>query len=232
MHPISRRSLFAAGLVVVTGCKSTSTYLAASESIPTTTATDGAAPPQEQDPLVSIAMVGDSITGASSTALREAFIELGIDDDDIVVDGETSRRIENGNGKNGNTLSGTRALQALLDDGVDPSVWVIALGTNDVGLFGTPQECAELIEEITTLLPPPVPLVWVNVYRSSDVRETRVFNEVLEGVLADRGDAIVADWYSIASDPDRDVLRSDNLHPNDEGRLVFADLVVQALQRL
>ena len=217
---------------MVTGCKSTSTYLAASESIPTTTATDGTAPPQEQDPLVSIAMVGDSITEASSTALREAFIELGIDDDDIVVDGETSRRIENGNGKNGNTLSGTRALQALLDDGVDPSVWVIALGTNDVGLFGTPQECAELIEEITTLLPPPVPLVWVNVYRSSEVRETRVFNEVLEGVLTDRGGAIVADWYSIASDPDRDVLRSDNLHPNDEGRLVFADLVVQALQRL
>ena len=232
MHPISRRSLFAAGLVVVTGCKSTSTYLAASESIPTSTATDGTTPPQARDPLVSIAMVGDSITEGSSTALREAFIDLGIDDDDIVINSETSRRIENGNGQNGNTLSGARALQALLDDGVDPSAWVIALGTNDVGLFGTPQECAALIEEITTLLPPPVPLVWVNVYRSSDVRETRVFNEVLEGVLADRGGAIVADWYSIASDPDRDVLRSDNLHPNDEGRLVFADLVVQALQRL
>ena len=232
MDPVSRRSLFAAGLVVVTGCKSTSTYLAASESVPTTAATDGTAPLRERDPLVSIAMVGDSITGGSSTALREAFIDLGIDDDEIVIDSETSRRIENGNGKNGNTLSGARALQALLDDGVDPSVWVIALGTNDVGLFGTPQECAELIEEITTLLPPPVPLVWVNVYRSSEVRETRVFNEVLEGVLAARGGAIVADWYSIASDPDRDVLRSDNLHPNDEGRLVFADLVVQALQRL
>ena len=177
-------------------------------------------------------MVGDSITSGSSPALRKAFIAMGIADGNIIINGETSRRIENGNGKNGNTLSGVRALTALLDDGTDPSVWVIALGTNDVGLFGTPQECAALIEEITALLPPPVPLVWVNVYRFSNLRETRVFNAVLDHVLADRGHAVVADWYSIASDPNRDVLRSDHLHPNDDGRLVFADLVVQALHRL
>ena len=232
MNRLSRRSLFAAGVVVVAGCKSTQTHLAASESIPTTAATDDTNPPRERAALVSIAMIGDSITDASSTALREAFIAVGIDDENIVIDGETSRRIENGSGKNGHALSGVRTLTALLDDGTDPSVWVIALGTNDVGLFGTRQQCGKLIEEITTLLPPPVPMVWVNVYRSSDVSETQIFNGVLDEVLADRGDAIVADWYSIASDPDRDVLRSDDLHPNDDGKLVFADLVVQALQRL
>ncbi|CAN5655872.1 hypothetical protein BH10ACT2_BH10ACT2_02830 [soil metagenome] len=175
-------------------------------------------------------MVGDSITAASDRALGEAFTKAGIDD--VKIDGETSRRIENGNGKNGHTLSGIRAVQALLDDGADPSVWVIALGTNDVGLFGTPQECAELIEKLSVLLPPPVPLVWVNVYRSSNLRQTRVFNEVLAGVLGTRGDAVVADWYAIAADPELDVLRSDHLHPNDEGKLAFAELVVQAVQRL
>ena len=77
-----------------------------------------------------------------------------------------------------------------------------------------------------------MPLVWVNVYRSSDLRETKVFNAVLDGVIAARGDAIVADWYSIATDPDVDVLRSDHVHPNEEGQLAFAKLVVQALQRL
>jgi len=230
MNPMSRRSLLTAGLGLVAGCSSTKTFAGPEGTTTSTNATADTVRPRQLLAIDSVAMVGDSITAGSSDELRAAFRDDNIDN--VTIDGETSRRIENGNGKNGNTLSGVRALQALLDDGVDPSVWVIALGTNDVGLFGTPQECAELIEEITTLLPPPVPLVWVNVYRASQLRQTKVFNEVLEGMLADRGDAIVADWYSIASNPDRDVLRSDNLHPNDEGQLVFADLVVQALQRL
>ncbi len=125
-----------------------------------------------------------------------------------------------------------RAVKKLLGKGTDPSVWVIALGTNDVGNFDTPQDCADLIGEITALLPPPVRLVWVNVYRSSDLRQTKVFNQVLAAQLDVRGDAVVADWYAIASDPARDVLRGDNLHPNDAGKVAFAELVVQTLQRL
>ncbi len=177
-------------------------------------------------------MVGDSITAASTPALRDALSEMGIADDEIVIDGETSRRIESGSGKNGHALSGVRAITALLKDDADPSVWVIALGTNDVGLFGTAQDCADLIKQITSLLPRHVPLVWVNVYRETDLRETKVFNAVLDGVLAARGDAVIADWFSIAADPDVDVLRGDHLHPNEAGQLAFAELVVQALQRL
>ncbi len=223
--------MLAAGVVLLAGCKTTTTYMATGDTSPDTSPIDDTITP-DREPFDSVAMVGDSITDGSSSELRDALNDMGIDDDDIVIDGETSRRIENGNGKNGNTLSGVRAVTALLEDGADPSVWVIALGTNDVGLFGTPQECAELIEQITSLLPPPVPLVWVNVYRSSELRQTRVFNEVLTGVIEARGTAVIADWYSIASDPDVDVLHSDNLHPNDEGQVVFAELVAQALQRL
>ena len=175
-------------------------------------------------------MVGDSITEGSADELRALLAGLGIDD--VHIDGEASRRIEIGSGRNGHSLSGVRAVESFLEDGVDPSVWVIALGTNDVGGFGTPQEGEELIAKITALLPPPKPLVWVNVYRPSELRQTRVFNEVLEGHLSDRGNATVADWYTIATDPDLDVLRSDDLHPNDEGQVAFAELVVQALQRL
>jgi lysophospholipase L1-like esterase len=222
--------------MVLAGCKTTTTYDAVGGTTPSKGSTDDTDPSPRQRDLVdsisSVAMVGDSITAASTPALRDAFSELGIDDDKIVIDGETSRRIENGSGKNGHALGGVRVLTALLEDGADPSVWVIALGTNDVGLFGTPQECAELIEKITALLPPPVPLVWVNVYRETSLRQTRVFNEVLDGVIAARGDAVIADWYAVATDPDVDVLRSDHLHPNEEGQLAFANLVVQALQRL
>jgi len=225
VNPLSRRSFFTLGLGVVAGCSTTKSF--AGSDGPTSTSSTGAAGPTDDTApaqrlqLSSIAMVGDSITEGSSSELQAAFADMGIDD--VTIDGETSRRIENGSGKNGHPLSGIRAVERLLEDGADPSAWVIALGTNDVGGFGTPQECAELIERLLTLLPPAVPLVWVNVYRYSNVRQTRVFNEVLDDVLAERGNALVADWYSIASDPEVDVLRGDNLHPNDAGYTVMAE---------
>lgn len=213
------------------GCSTTKTFAGREGTGPTAAPTGEIIPPQVPLPEdTSIAMVGDSITEGSSSALQVAFAGVGIDD--VVIDGEASRRIEIASNRDGPGVSGVNAVKALLDSGANPTVWVIALGTNDVGSFGTPQDCAELIEEITTLLPPPVHLVWVNVYRPSDLRETKVFNEVLAVVIEARGAAVVADWYAVATDPDHDVLRSDELHPNDSGKVAFAELVVQALQRL
>ena len=228
MQPISRRALLAAGLAFATGCKQTRTFVGRDGAPASTLLGGGVVPVQE--PIASVAIVGDSITEASAPLLRDALEVVGIAD--VVIDGETNRRVAIGSGRNGHSLSGVRAVKGLLDDGVDPAVWVIALGTNDVGSFGSPQECAELIAEITVLIPPPVRLVWVNVYRPSDLRQTRVFNQVLTAQLDLRGDAVVADWYSIASDPARDVLRGDDLHPNDAGKIAFANLVVEALQRV
>ena len=225
---MSRRSLLAAGLVFAAGCKTTRTFIGRNDASATTIPVGGVLP--QQVPIDSVAMVGDSITEASERSLRDALAAVGIED--VVIDGETSRRVAIGSGRNGQTLSGVRAVKALLKKETDPSAWVIALGTNDVGTFDTPQDCADLIGDITVLLPPPARLVWVNVYRASDVRQTKVFNQVLAAQLEVRGDAVVADWYAIASDRNRDVLRSDNLHPNDAGKVAFAELVVQALQRL
>lgn len=236
---LSRRSLITGGLGLVAGCSTTKTY-AGPEGPPGAADPEGTNPGSVLDPdgvpvpplteVTSIAMVGDSITQGSADELEAAFAAEGIDD--VVIDGEASRRIEVGSNANGPRVSGVNAVKAILESGADPTVWVIALGTNDVGIFGTPQECAELIEEVTTLLPLPVYLIWVNVYRPSDIRETKVFNEVLAGVIEARGAAVVADWYSVATDPNHDVLRDDELHPNDSGQVAFAELVVQALQRL
>ena len=215
------------------GCSTTKSFAGPGASGDTNS---GSVPDPEGVPILpltevtSIAMVGDSITEGSADELRAAFAAVGIDD--VVIDGEASRRIEIASNNNGPGVSGVNAVKALLDSGANPSVWVIALGTNDVGSFGTPQQCAELIDEITTLLPLPAHLIWVNVYRPSDLRQTKVFNEVLAGVIATRGAAVVADWYAVATDPNHDVLRSDELHPNDSGKVAFAELVVQALQRL
>lgn len=233
---LSRRSLITAGLGLVAGCSTTKTYAGPEGPVgpggtdPGSVLDPDGVPVPSLTEVTSIAMVGDSITEGSADELEAAFAAEGIDD--VVIDGEASRRIEIASNANGPGVSGVNAVKAILESGADPTVWVIALGTNDVGSFGTPQDCAELIEEITILLPLPAHLIWVNVYRPSDIRETKVFNEVLAGVIEARGAATVADWYAVATDPNHDVLRSDELHPNDSGQVAFAELVVQALQRL
>ena len=79
---------------------------------------------------------------------------------------------------------------------------------------------------------PEKPLVWVNTFRKQYLDDTIVFNTVLAERMKTRGDAAVADWFTIASAPDESVLRSDQLHPNDNGQLALSLLVLEALQQL
>ena len=85
---------------------------------------------------------------------------------------------------------------------------------------------------MVTMLPADEPLVWVDVYRPEYLEASQLFNRLLRDRLADRGNAVVADWYSRASDPDLKVLRKDHIHPNDNGCLVFAAIVADALAEL
>ena len=62
--------------------------------------------------------------------------------------------------------------------------------------------------------------------------DTVLFNTVLADRLQKRGDAAIADWFSIASAPDQTVLRSDDLHPNDNGQRALSLLILQALRQV
>jgi lysophospholipase L1-like esterase len=76
------------------------------------------------------------------------------------------------------------------------------------------------------------PLVWVNTYRRQYLDDTSVFNLVLQQRINDRPNALVVDWFAAVTALDADLLRSDDIHPNEQGQLVFAMLVVDALQRV
>lgn len=180
-------------------------------------------------PMTSVVMVGDSITRASREELATAFTALGLTQQ--VIDAEVGRRIEVGNGKGPNPLSGVRTIFNLLALGLAPDVWVVALGTNDVGSYATPEAYGELIDQIVGELSADVPLVWMNAYRRQYGDATNVFNLVLQQRMEARGNAVVADWFSLASAPDADLLGSDNLHPNTDGQRAVAMVVAQALQR-
>ena len=79
-------------------------------------------------------MVGDSITKASAKPLTRCSSTGFID---ISIEAEVSRRIAVGDGKH-EPLSGVKTMFNMIVDGVEPDVWAVAMGTNDVGKYETP----------------------------------------------------------------------------------------------
>jgi lysophospholipase L1-like esterase len=185
-------------------------------------------PAQDRIAATSMAMVGDSITAGSADAIRYTLAANGFVD--MNIDGQTSRRIEEGDGK-GSPLSGIRTLYTMLGDpAITPDVWVIALGTNDVGQYSDPEEYRRLIDAVLAMLPDGMPLVWVDTYRYDHKDAAVAFNAILVQELGKRDHSVVASWYDQASrNADTRVLRDDGVHPNDHGRVVFAALVAEGI---
>jgi lysophospholipase L1-like esterase len=172
------------------------------------------------------AMVGDSITKASSKSLTEALQSRGFID--ITIEAEVSRRIAVGDGK-GEPLSGVKTLFSMIADGVQPDVWAIAMGTNDVGKYQSRDQYAELIDQMLSMPDATTPIVWIDVYNPNQLPGTKMFNKVLRERAALRGNTTVESWFDLASDPKEQILRTDHIHPNAMGTVVFASLVSKAL---
>jgi lysophospholipase L1-like esterase len=231
--PIDRRSFVALCASVAMGGLAACTTNSPSDAAPggpRDVGGDGAAAPGERLPIASVVVLGDSISRATDEEYHATFAKAGISD--VRVEAQVGRRIEVGNGKGAVPLSGVRTLFGLLAEKVSPDAWVIELGTNDIGSYADAAAYAGLIDQILGMLPADVPLVWVNAYRPQYVDHTNMFNMVLQQRISDRANATVADWFTVASSPDQNVLRSDDLHPNTNGQAVLSMLVLQALQRL
>ncbi|MGD9997984.1 MAG: GDSL-type esterase/lipase family protein [Ilumatobacteraceae bacterium] len=195
---------------------------------------EGATPPatvgadDDRIDATKMAMVGDSITEGSADAIRYTLTAEGFTAIDI--DGVTSRRIEEGDGKV-SPLSGVATLYGMLGNPeIDPDVWVIALGTNDVGQYAEDADYRRLIQSVLDMIPDGVPLVWVNTFRSDKPEASVTFNSILFDEVSRREHSVVASWYDQASrDDETRVLRDDGVHPNQHGRVVFAALVAEGI---
>jgi len=182
--------------------------------------------PAAQTTRTKFAMVGDSITKASAKPLTDVLGQLGFVD--ISIEAEVSRRIAVGDGKQ-EPLSGVKTMFNMMRDGVQPDVWAVAMGTNDVGKYDDADAYGALIDQMMSMPDRNVPIVWVDVYNPNQLPGTRMFNLVLRDRAARRGNATVLSWFDLASDPKEKILRTDHIHPNEQGTVVFADLVSQAV---
>lgn len=192
---------------------------------PVITAADGG----DRIDATSMAMVGDSITAGSTDAIRYTLAAHGFTQMDI--DGVTSRRVLEGDGKGGRPLSGVATLYGMLGDpDIQPDVWVVALGTNDIGQYDESQQYRDLIRTVLDMVPDDVPLVWVNGFRADRAQASIEFNLVLLDEVARRDNSVVASWYDQASrDDETKVLQADGVHPNQHGRVVFSALVAEGI---
>jgi lysophospholipase L1-like esterase len=161
-----------------------------------------------------VGIIGDSITVGSEEAVVAAVEALGVEV--VAVDAASGRRLV-ADGTVGSGVDAARRVAA-----VDPDVWVVALGTNDVPNLEAQEDYAVAIDRMLREVPEDVPLVWVDVYVEWDETATAAFNRVLRDRVDARGSTVVVDWAARAAAED---LLRDGVHPTERGGLVFADLV-------
>ncbi|NKB39538.1 MAG: hypothetical protein GKR86_00515 [Ilumatobacter sp.] len=175
----------------------------------------------DADAVESILMIGDSITVGATTALEEQFQQLGFSDVRIVA--QQDKRIGLTFGDNPSGADTATFLANDMDGKPAEQLWVVALGTNDIGQYKDVSDIIPVVESALAPIPDDAPVVWVNTYFEDRPSDTAEMNAAIEQVIAERGNATIGPWNVYA--PADGVLRSDGVHPNAEGAVVFARVV-------
>lgn len=170
----------------------------------------------------SIQMIGDSITVGSTPYLQERFDFLGFET--VGINAQNSKRIGLSFGDNPSGADIATFVSNGLDGDPEHTLWVVALGTNDIGQYDGPEPIGEVVDAVLDAIPDESPVIWIDSYHGERLDQTAELNAVIEERLRARGNATIGRWSALA--PADGVLRSDLIHPSDDGAVVFADLVV------
>jgi lysophospholipase L1-like esterase len=166
------------------------------------------------------AVVGDSLTLSAQEEIALYLDALGIDV--VAIDGAENRRMTHGSRPD----SGIDIVERV-GSVADPELWVIALGTNDVGSSVTPDTYAADIDSILAAIPDDAAVVWVDAWIRDRQQAVATANEVLRARLADRPDAAVAEWF--AHGDDRGLVTNDGVHLTSDGQYMFAATIASAI---
>jgi lysophospholipase L1-like esterase len=205
--------------------------LAATLSIIAVAAING--PVEGQPAQPDVVIVGDSLTGGNASYIRPTLSAAGLD---ARVEGLSSRRIAVSFWYLGYRDSGIERIRSLRAAGVDPDLWVIQLGTNDLTFIancGCPDRVAfagSLIDRLLAELPPNRPVAWVTVMNRADFDITNTFNEALRRRAAVDPYVRLIDWAALSlMRPDWFI---DAVHPNVTGLVRFTQLYVDEIRSL
>jgi lysophospholipase L1-like esterase len=166
-----------------------------------------------------VAVVGDSLTLSAQQEITAYLTGIGIEV--LEVDGAVNRRMTGGSDPD----PGIDVIEHLADN-AEPELWVIALGTNDVGSSVSPDQFGADVEALLDAIPDDAPLVWVDLWIRDRPEQTATANAVLRSILGRRSQTAVADWFSHGEDAG--LVAGDGVHLTDDGRYMFAATIAAA----
>ena len=81
--------------------------------------------------------------------------------------------------------------------------------------------------EMLQTVPEESPLVWVDTFFRDRPDATAELNDTIRDRVTRRGDSVIASWSAVADDDGN--LRNDGVHPREQGSIVFANIVGNAI---
>jgi lysophospholipase L1-like esterase len=180
-----------------------------------------------------VVIVGDSLTSDNASSIGPALAEAGVE---ARLEGLGARQIAVSIEYYGYRDSGVERIRSLRAAGVDPALWVIQLGTNDLGAIATCQ-CPDrvafavgLIDQLLAEVPPNRPIAWVTVMNRADFDVTNAFNEALRRRAVRNPYMRLIDWSRLSLErPDWFI---DAVHPNVDGAARFTQMLVDDISAL
>ncbi len=173
----------------------------------------------------SVVMVGDSITKGSMPYLDERFGLLGLDH---LIEAENGKRMAVSSQNNPSGAAVAAFLAENGDGDHTDEVWVVALGTNDISQYSSPDDIAAAVNEVLSEVPDDAALVWVDTYISGRPEQTEAVNSIIRQRVERRGDSVIAPWTAFVEGDG--VLTSDGIHPTNGGADVFAFVVTDTVR--
>lgn len=172
-----------------------------------------------------VVMIGDSITKGAQDVLGEQFDALGLD---VLIESENGKRIASSSTGNPSGASVAGSVAESGDGYHADEVWVVALGTNDIGQYSSDEEIAVAVEDVLAEVPADAALVWVDTWVVNRPEQSAALNSVIRQRVDARGNSIIAPWTFLAGEDD--VLSGDGVHPTTDGAAVFAFIVTDTVR--
>lgn len=187
-EPTTRRQLIGAGLTAAFGSWAALQLLdtgrASAEPVTASTAT----------PSGRVSVIGDSLTIGTMRYQATAFTAAGWASSTVDAHGSRGVRTK----LKADPHTGLTAVDAIRAKTGEPDVWVIALGTNDAGLYSNAKQ-PDIIRQMADRIGAGHKTLWVNVYRADLGRRQDVWNTTLAQVAGERpNDMFVFDWATLA----------------------------------
>jgi lysophospholipase L1-like esterase len=163
------------------------------------------------------AVIGDSLTAGNIGTIRQDFVDVGLGA--TAFDALSGRNITQSITYSwGFVPSGVSAATAMRESGVQPSLWIVQLGANNVSTIAR-CSCDQLAlarSMIATMRAAigAKAIAWVNVRATTSVAAVEVFNQALRDEAADDATFHVIDWFGYSAGKD---WFADHVHPNVAG---------------